>query len=62
MPIINHEIGMEKQFFAVATNMVESLNSIGITVTNHVLYFNRARRLSHRACTSSQNRRRPERV
>jgi hypothetical protein len=38
VPIVDHEVGMEKQFFAVATEMVESLNSIGITVTNHVLY------------------------
>jgi hypothetical protein len=29
---------MEKQFFAVTGEMVEALNGIGITVTDHVLY------------------------
>jgi hypothetical protein len=38
VPIVDHEVGMERQFFAVTTNMVEPLNSIGITVTDHVLY------------------------
>jgi hypothetical protein len=38
VPIVNHEVGMEKQFFAVNADMVEPLNSIGITVTDHVLY------------------------
>jgi hypothetical protein len=38
VPLVDHEVGMEKQFFAVTNNMVEPLNSIGITVTNHVLY------------------------
>jgi hypothetical protein len=33
------EIGMEKKFFAVTADMVEPLNSIGIRVTDHVLYF-----------------------
>jgi len=38
VPMVDHEVGMEKQFFAVAADMVEPLNSIGITVTDHVLY------------------------
>jgi hypothetical protein len=38
VPMVDHEVGMEKQFFAVAPDMVEALNSIGITVTNHTLY------------------------
>jgi hypothetical protein len=38
VPIVDHEVGMEKQFFAVNTDMVEPLNAIGITVTDHVLY------------------------
>jgi hypothetical protein len=38
VPIVDIEQGMEKQFFAVSTNMVEALNSIGITVTDHTLY------------------------
>jgi hypothetical protein len=38
VPLVDHEVGMEKQFFAVNTDMVEPLNAIGITVTNHVLY------------------------
>jgi hypothetical protein len=38
IPIVDLEIGMERQFFAVTADMVEALNSIGITVTDHVLY------------------------
>jgi hypothetical protein len=38
VPIVDHEVGMEKQFFAVSTDMVEPLNAIGMTVTDHVLY------------------------
>jgi hypothetical protein len=38
VPIVDHEVGMERQFFAVANDMVESLNSIGITVSDHMLY------------------------
>ena len=38
VPIVDHEVGMEKQFFAVTADMVEALNGIGITVTDHVLY------------------------
>jgi hypothetical protein len=38
MPIVNTEVGMETQFFAVTPDMVENLAGIGITVTNHRLY------------------------
>jgi hypothetical protein len=41
-------IGMERQFFAVTADMVENLNAIGITVTDHVLYLTHVpRRHSH---------------
>jgi hypothetical protein len=36
--MVNIEKGMEKQFFAVAPNMVQPLLEIGISVTDHVLY------------------------
>jgi hypothetical protein len=36
--IVNIEVGMEKQFFAVSSNMIEPLYSIGITVSDHCLY------------------------
>jgi hypothetical protein len=38
IPIVDFEMGMERQFFAVTSDMVEALNTIGITVTDHVLY------------------------
>jgi hypothetical protein len=38
IPIVDVEVGMERQFFAVTKEMVEPLKAIGITVTNHVLY------------------------
>jgi hypothetical protein len=38
VPMVDHEVGMERQFFAVTADMVEPLNAIGITVTDHVLY------------------------
>ena len=38
VPMVDCEIGMEKKFFAVTADMVEPLNSIGITVTDHTLY------------------------
>ena len=38
VPIVDLEVGMERQFFAVTTDMVENLNGIGITVTDHALY------------------------
>ena len=38
VPIVNLEVGMERQFFAVTDDMVKSLDGIGITVTDHALY------------------------
>jgi hypothetical protein len=38
VPIIDHEEGMEKQFYACTEEMVEALASIGITVASHTLY------------------------
>jgi hypothetical protein len=38
VPLVNVEVGMEKQFFAVDDNMVVALAGIGITVTVHTLY------------------------
>ena len=38
-PIVNLEVGMEKQYFAVTDPMVEALAEIGITVSDHALYF-----------------------
>ena len=38
IPIVNVEVGMEKQFFAVDDGMVTALAGIGITVADHCLY------------------------
>jgi hypothetical protein len=38
MRIVDHQVGMEKHFFAVTPNMVEPLTGIGITASVHVLY------------------------
>ena len=38
VPVVDIEIDMDRQFFAVTDEMVENLHAIGITVTNHVLY------------------------
>jgi hypothetical protein len=38
VPIVAAEFIMEKQFFAVTSDMVEALNAIGITVSDHTLY------------------------
>jgi hypothetical protein len=38
IPIIDHEVGMERQFFASTDEMVEALAAIGITVSPHTLY------------------------
>ena len=39
IPLVDIEVGIEHQFFAVTDPMVEALAGIGITVTPHVLYF-----------------------
>ena len=36
--LVDHEVGLEKQYFACSDEMVEALASIGIMVSNHVLY------------------------
>jgi hypothetical protein len=38
VPIIDLEVGMERQFFAVTSDMIVPLSAIGITVTDHCLY------------------------
>ena len=38
VPIVNVEVGMEHQYFVVTPDMVEPLNSIGITVSDYTLY------------------------
>ena len=38
MPIVDIEVGMEKQFFAVTADMIEPLAGIGISVSDAVLY------------------------
>jgi hypothetical protein len=38
VPLVDIEVGMEKQYFAVDTEMVVALAGIGITVSEHTLY------------------------
>jgi hypothetical protein len=38
VPMVDCEIGMEKQYFSVTSDMVEPLNAIGISVTDNTLY------------------------
>jgi hypothetical protein len=38
VPLVDIEVGMEKQFFAVDNDMVQALAGIGITVTDYTLY------------------------
>jgi hypothetical protein len=38
VPIVNHEIGMEKQYFAVTDPMIKALEGIGITTSMYTLY------------------------
>jgi hypothetical protein len=38
VPLVDVEVGMEKQFFAVDPDMVVALAGIGITVSEHTLY------------------------
>jgi hypothetical protein len=39
VPLVDIEIGLEKQYFAVAPHMIEPLASIGISVYDATLYF-----------------------
>ena len=38
VPLVNVEVGMDHQYIAVSPDMVEPLASMGITVTDHILY------------------------
>jgi hypothetical protein len=38
VPLVNVEVGMEQQYFAVSDDMVPALAGIGITVSDHTLY------------------------
>jgi hypothetical protein len=38
VPLVNIEVGMDRHSIAVMPNMIEPLASIGITVTDHILY------------------------
>ena len=38
IPLVDLEVGMEKQFFAVTDSMREALASIGISTSDHRLY------------------------
>ena len=51
VPLVDIEVGMEKQYFAVDTNMVVALAGIGITVSEHTLYLTVTPRgaVSHRS-------------
>jgi hypothetical protein len=38
MALVDHEVGLDRQFFAVTPDMVAALAGIGITVSPHTLY------------------------
>jgi hypothetical protein len=38
VPLVDVEVGMERQFFAIGGDMEEALKSIGITESDHLLY------------------------
>jgi hypothetical protein len=38
VPLVDIEVGMDRQYIAVSPDMVEPLASMGITVTDHTLY------------------------
>ena len=44
MSLVDHEVGLEKQFFAVTPDMVEALAGIGITVSDYTLYLTKTTR------------------
>lgn len=48
VPLVDIEVGMEKQFFAVTPEMVEPLGAIGISVADAVLYWTVTSRGSYR--------------
>ena len=64
VPLVNIEVGMEKQYFAVTSDMIEPLKQIGITVSDHTLYLTVTSRgaAAHRAGADRRRRRQPERI
>jgi hypothetical protein len=50
MSIVDLEVGMEQQFFAVTKDMVDNLGAIGITVSDRVLYLTITSRGATRIC------------
>src|SRR6516162_10239753 len=52
--IVDLEVGMEKQFFAVTNDMVANLGAIGISVANHMLYLTITSRGAVRICPVRQ--------
>jgi hypothetical protein len=48
VPLVDTEVGLEKQFFAVTSDMVDPLEGIGITVSDYVLYLTVTSRGSYR--------------
>jgi hypothetical protein len=58
VPLVDHEVGMEKQYFAVTPDMVEPLAGIGISVTDHTLYLTITSRGALRIVPSPSQQRR----
>jgi hypothetical protein len=52
--MVDHEVGMEKQYFAVTKDMVEPLASIGITVSDYALYLTVTASGAYRAVPSAR--------
>jgi hypothetical protein len=48
MAMVNHEVGMERQYFAVTKGMVSALADIDIEASDHVLYLTTTSRGAHR--------------
>ena len=58
VPIVDLEVGMERQYFAVTADMVEALKGIGISVTDHVLYLTITTGGAYRVVPVRQSKRR----
>ena len=54
VPIVTHEVAKEQHHFVVAADMVEALNSVGITVADHALYFTVTSGGAYRVCPVRQ--------
>jgi hypothetical protein len=52
--IVNVEVGMENQYFAVTKEMVDALRDIGISVANHMLYLTLTSQGALRICPVRQ--------